>query len=308
MLRRAMGSAPPQGSARRIAVRALKSAAVALAAWLVLSLVTVRALTQRFECEPRAVDTPEGCVLREVETRSADGLRLAAWSLEVPQARGVVLGLHGSGDSRRMWIGMLGHFAEARLCALLPDVRAHGASAGDFNDFGFGARRDVQAWIAWLDEHRPGLPRVVVGTSMGAAATLFAAEETDLGALGYVLDACYRDLDTAQRNRFAGLLPAPLAALATLGLRTVAPLVFDFDVERRTPLAAARALAARGHPPILVTGALGDAWALPQEQRDLAEALGPHTELALVEGAGHFATCARDPAAYAARIAAFFGD
>lgn len=303
-----MASAPPRRVAWRVGAWTLRLSALALAGWLGVSLLAVRALTQRCECAPRAVAPPAGCVLREVETRSRDGLRLAAWSLEVPDARGVVLGLHGSGDSRRMWIEMLQHFADARLSALLPDVRAHGASEGDFNDFGFGARRDVQAWIAWLDEHRPGQPRVVVGTSMGAAATLFAAEETDLGALGYVLDACYRDLDTAQRNRFAGLLPAPLTALATAGLRTVAPLVFEFDVEQRTPLAAARALAARGHPAILVTGALGDAWALPQEQRDLTAALGAGTELVLVEGSGHYATCARDPAGYAARIAALFGD
>lgn len=281
---------------------------LALAGWLALSLLVVRALTQRFERTPRATAAPAGCALRDVETRATDGLRLSAWSLEVPDARGVVLGLHGSGDSRRLWGEMLQPFAARRLNALLPDMRAHGASEGDLNDFGWSARRDVHAWIDWLDVHHPDLPRVVVGTSMGAAATLFAAEEADLGALGYVLDACYRDLDTAQRNRLEQRLPGPLAELAALGMRTVAPLVFDFDVESRTPLAAARALAARGHSPILVTGVLGDPWALPQEQRDLSAALGPDTELVLFEGAGHYATLARDPAGYAERIAALFGD
>lgn len=303
-----MPDVAPTRSGRRIAGWALRFLALGLAGWLGLSLLAVRALTRRWDCAPRAVAAPTGCTLREVETRSADGLRLSAWSLEVPGARGVVLGLHGSGDSRRMWVAMLQHLADARLSALLPDVRAHGASEGELNDFGFGARRDVQAWIAWLDEHRPGVPRVVAGSSMGAAAILFAAEENDLGALGYALDACYRDLDTAQRNRFAGLLPAPMAALAALGQRTVAPLVLEFDVEQRTPLAAARVLGARGHPPILVTGALGDPWAVPQEQRDLAHALGADTQLVLVDGGGHCAICVRDPAGYAARIASFFGD
>ena len=220
----------------------------------------------------------------------------------------MVLGLHGSGDSRRMWIAALAPLAEHGLAALLPDVRAHGASEGRLNDFGWGARRDVHAWLAWLDEHHPGVPRVVVGTSMGAAAALFAAEEADLGALGYVLDACYRDLDTAQRNRLAAHLLPPLDALAALGMRTVAPLYLDFDVDERTPLAAARALGARGHPPVLVTGALGDPWARPEEQRALAEALGPPVELVLVEGGGHYATLSRDPAGYVGRIAALLGE
>lgn len=293
---------------RRLAIWAVRGLVAALLVWLGLSFAVVRALTQRFERAPRPAAAPAGCLLREVETHAADGLRLAAWSLEVPAARGVVLGLHGSGDSRRLWIEMLQPFADLRLCALLPDVRAHGASEGELNDFGWGARRDVQAWIAWLDEHHPELPRVVVGTSMGAAATLFAAQEADLGALGYVLDACYRDLDTAQRNRLEQHLPDPLGRLAALGMRTVAPLILDFDFDERTPLAAARALAVRGHPPILITGALGDPWAVPQEQRDLAAGLGPGTELVLVEGVGHCATLSRDPVAYAARIAALFGD
>jgi alpha-beta hydrolase superfamily lysophospholipase len=276
--------------------------------WLGSSLLVVRALTGRSESAPRAVAVPLGTRLLEVETRASDGLRLRAWSLEVPDARGVVLGLHGSGDSRRLWIAMVEPLAERGLAALLPDLRAHGASEGERNDFGWSARRDVRAWVEWLDLHHPGLPRVVVGHSMGAAATLFAAQEADLGALGYGIDACYRDLETAQRNRLSLYLPDPLDAIAALGMRAVAPLVFDFDVDERTPLAAARALAERGHPPVLVSGALGDAWALPEEQRELAAALGEPVELVLVEGGGHIATLARDPEAYADRIVALLAD
>ncbi|HVS17102.1 MAG TPA: alpha/beta fold hydrolase [Planctomycetota bacterium] len=276
--------------------------------WLGSSLLVVHALTRRSESAPRAVAVPPGCRLLEVETRASDGLRLCAWSLEVPDARGVVLGLHGSGDSRRLWIAMVRPLADRGIAALLPDLRAHGASEGEHNDFGWSARRDVRAWAEWLDVHHPGLPRVVVGHSMGAAATLFAAQEADLGALGYALDACYRDLGTAQRNRLAGHLPGPLDAIAALGMRAVAPLLLDFDVDERTPLAAARALAERGHPPVLVTGALGDPWALPEEQRDLAAALGEPVELVLVEGGGHISTLSRDPEAYAERIARLFAD
>jgi len=294
---------------RRSRLRTVGLGLAALAAgWLGTSLLVVHALTRRTDVVPRALAVPPGCRVRDVEALAPDGLRLSAWSVEVPDARGVVLGLHGSGDSRRSWIGMVEPLARRRIAALLPDARAHGASEGALNDFGWGARADVRAWVDWLAEHHPGLPVVVAGTSMGAAAALFAAEEADLGALGYALDACYSDLDTAQRNRLAPLLPAPLDALAAAGMRTVAPLVLDFDVDARTPLAAARALAARGHPPVLVSGALGDGWATPAEQRLLAAALGQPVELVLVEGQGHLATFWREPEAYAERLAALFGD
>lgn len=281
---------------------------VVLGGWLGTSLLVVHALTRRSEASPRALAVPSGCRVREVETLSADGLRLAAWSVEVPEARGVVLGLHGSGDSRRAWISSVEPLARRRVATLLPDLRAHGASEGELNDFGWSARGDVHAWIEWLRAHHPGLPVVVAGNSMGAAAALFAAEEIDLGALGYALDSCYRDLDTAQRNRLGGHLPAPLDEVAALGMRAVSPLVFDFDVDERTPLAAAQALRERGHPPVLVSGGLGDAWATPDEQRDLSAALGAPVELLLVEGDGHLATFWRDPEAYAERLSAFFGD
>lgn len=276
--------------------------------WLGTSLLVVHALTQRFHREPRAPLVPEGCALREVETRSADGLRLTGWTFEVPEPSGVVLALHGSGDSRRVWATLLEPLAEQHLAALLPDLRAHGTSEGARNDFGWSARRDVLAWTAWLDEHHPDLPRLVVGTSMGAAAALFAAAEADLGADALGLDACYRDLDTAQRHRLQGRLPEPLAWLAALGMRATAPLVFEFDVEASTPLAAAQALAARGHPPVLVTGALGDPWAQPWEQRELAAALGPPTELAFFGGGGHLAGPTRDPWGYVARLVALLED
>lgn len=299
-------------AAPRTVALILKRAALGLAlaalGWLAASALVLGRLTQRFERAPREVAAPPGTLLREVRTQASDGLSLCAWVLEVPRARGAVLALHGSGDSRRVWIELLPHLAAQGLSAVLPDLRAHGVSEGEFNDFGWSARRDVHAWTSWMDEHQADLPRVVIGTSMGAAALLFAAQEGDLGALGYALDACYRDLDTAQRQRLDQHLPPPLAVLAALGLRCVAPLYFEFDVDERTPLAAARALAARGGPRAIVTGASGDAWATPDEQRELAAALGPGAELVLFDGQGHFATSSRDPARYVELVASLFGD
>ncbi len=80
-------------------------------------------------------------------------------------------------------------------------MRAHGDSSGEFNDIGYSARLDVVAAVEFLERRRPARPILIHGTSLGAAAATFAAEELGHRVHGYVLECPYRDLRTAVWNR-----------------------------------------------------------------------------------------------------------
>src|SRR5581483_2526892 len=108
-------------------------------------------------------------------------------------------------------------------------------SGGEVNDFGLGARRDVEAAVGFLERERPGRKIVVVGESLGAAAALFAARRCRGRVGGYLLAAPYGDLETAVWNRCDNRLFPPFREIAYAGLRLWAPAFLPAGVQEIRP-------------------------------------------------------------------------
>ena len=89
----------------------------------------------------------------------------------------------------------------ARLLGAHDLTRAHGDSTGEFDDAGYGARRDVCAAVEFLERRRPGRPVIVDGNSLGSAAAIFAAGELGHRVAAYILECPYQDLKIAVWNR-----------------------------------------------------------------------------------------------------------
>ena len=123
---------------------------------------------------------------------------------------------------------------------LLVSLRAHGDSTGEFNDIGYSARQDVVTAIDFLETRRPAHPIVVHGTSMGAAAAVFASGELANRVHGYVLECPYADLKTAVWNRIENALPPGFDWLIYQGLVVVAPLVVP-ELDRISTVGAIQA-------------------------------------------------------------------
>jgi alpha-beta hydrolase superfamily lysophospholipase len=174
-------------------------------------------------------------------------------------------------------------------------LRAHGDSTGNVNDFGFSARHDVAAAVEFLEQRRPGRPIAVLGTSLGSAAALFAAEKLGGRVRGYILESPYKDLKTAVWNRTDTYLPPVLSGLAYAGLRLVGPVVLP-NLDQIAPCQAIRSIP--GDVPVLIIAGASDTLARPEEARMLFASVVNQGELVFFPGAGHNNLFASDPESY----------
>jgi pimeloyl-ACP methyl ester carboxylesterase len=115
----------------------------------------------------------------------ADGNDLCA-DLLIPQGtvRGVVVLVHGGGQTRHSWGGTARTLAARGWIALAYDQRGHGDSAW-IADAAYGSQhyaRDLVAVARHMAERGDGVP-VMVGASLGGIAGLLAAGELDDRAL-----------------------------------------------------------------------------------------------------------------------------
>jgi pimeloyl-ACP methyl ester carboxylesterase len=207
-----------------------------LVLWLGLSLLVVYVLTRRPHArfaEPAPMVTWGILEAHQLHTR--DGETLGAWFYRGPGNGPAVVILHGHRGCRRDGLAAAAFYAGQGCAVLLVSLRAHGDSTGEVNDIGYSARRDVVAAVEFLERERPGRPVVLNGTSMGAAAAIFAAAELGERVRGYVLESPYRDLHQAVRNRTTHYLPPLLDRVAYAGVALVGPLVLP-EADRIAPI------------------------------------------------------------------------
>jgi pimeloyl-ACP methyl ester carboxylesterase len=268
--------------------------------WLLISLLFVYSLTRRPHA-PFAEPAPTVSwgTFEEHRLRTSDGETLGAWLLHGPADGPSVLILHGNRGCRRDGLLAAEFFAGQGCSVLLVSLRAHGDSTGTVNDFGYSARHDVVAAVEFLEKERPGRRLLVDGTSMGAAAAIFAAGELRERVSGYILESPYRDLHRAVRNRTALYLPPVLDHVAYAGVLLVGPLVLA-DVERISPLNHVEDIPPS--VPVLFLSGTNDERANPDEARELCDRIAGHARLVLFEGAGHGCLIRADPERYRAAV------
>jgi pimeloyl-ACP methyl ester carboxylesterase len=268
-------------AARRLLVA---TAALGVVGWLGSSAFVAWSLTERPR-DPYEEPQPRWLRAESVRLQTRDGEELGAWFHPGAPGKALIVFLHGMGGSRASMALAAQRVALEGNGFLALSLRAFGDSSGEDLDFGWSAKHDVLAAVEYAEHAKPGVPLVVVGQSLGAAAAIFAAPELGRRVDGYVLEAPYRDLGKACRDRLDRDLPAPLAALAFVGLRLWAPCFLATDPDEIRPIDHVARFPA-GLPVLFVAGAF-DTEAPVADVRELAAHCSGAAELAVLDARDH---------------------
>ncbi len=213
---------------------------------------------------------------------TSDGLSLAAWWVEAPEAKATVVLAHGYLMNRSELAPLAYALYRQGISTLSFDFRAHGRSGGRTTTFGLRERRDVRAAIEEARRRAPNRPLFVLGSSMGAAAAAHALAEDRAGVEGLIFDSGFSRLAEASVGwwRFVVgpfltpfLVPASLMGAA---MTRVNP--YRVDV--------AEALRSLGDLPILILHGTKDLL-VPQDQVERNRAACTDVSCVWFEGCDH---------------------
>ena len=259
-----------------------------LLAWFGAGLLASWCLTSPTRRRRAEVAPPEHWERRDevedVRLSTADGEELVGWYL--PGAEPVsLLFLHGWHGTRRYHARVIKRLSNDGFTCLTLTLRGHGGSTGNHIDFGWSSRADVVAGVRFLEERRPDARIIVVGTSLGAAAALFAADDLAGSVDAYVFEAPYATVERAAMHRCRKYLPPLVDRVAYAALRVTAPLFLE------PPIAALRPIDRVGDVPaetevVFISGS-SDERAPTADVRAMIERSGRACRLEVIEGGGH---------------------
>ncbi len=181
-------------------------------------------------------DTPRrfGIPYEDIVFSAQDGLKLSGWFVPPAGRNAILIGTHGLFRNRVELLDRTVPVMRAGYGVLLYDTRSHGSSEKGLISLGYHERNDVLGATSYIHrryQDAAEAPKVILmGVSMGAAATLEAAVETsDYAAL--ILDSPFSDIRNTVARHCWLLLRLPRHPFSSLFLFWFERLA-DFDPDR----------------------------------------------------------------------------
>lgn len=240
---------------------------------------------------------------QDIFIQSRDNLRLRARELRLyPDSHYWLIGVHGYRSNGKRDMGYPGkEFSGMGYNVLIPDLRAHGASAGEIIGMGWLDRLDLLEWINYLVEKDAAANVLLYGGSMGAATVMMTSGEVlPKNVVGLIADSGY----TSVEAEFATILKAAFHLPAF----PIIPMA-DFWSKRLAQYSLAEASAVKqlqkNSLPILFIHGTGDKFVPHQMSYQNMEAAAGEKELLMVEKAPHLSSIIYEPEVYRETIQAF---
>lgn len=110
--------------------------------------------------------------------QSSDGLKLHSYIVnQNNKTNKWAIVVHGYGGNGKLMSDRAKYFYEMGYNLLIPDLRGHGKSEGEYIGMGWKDRLDIISWINFIIKDNSNAEIVLYGTSMGAATVLMASGE-----------------------------------------------------------------------------------------------------------------------------------
>lgn len=261
----------------------------------------------RFERVP-VENTPAdfGIEYVDVEFPSRDGLMLRGWWLEGEEGEPVIVVVHGSEGNRAhptdRNLGIASGLVDHGYNVLMFDMRGHGESEGKHISAGYHEKHDVLGAIDYIRQTGIQTQIGVLGLSMGAAASLMAAAESEEIA-AVVADGGYADIISIFESEFSARSSLPGFFIPIILF--AANKMYDIDFAAIKPEEAVSELSV---PVFIIHGEQDDMVPVAHAYRLREASRHPDSRLWILPEAAHSNAYLMRPAEYTERVIAFFDE
>lgn len=234
---------------------------------------------------------------------SFDGLQLKAHFYSgQPESHRYALLVHGYHDTAARMADHALHFLAKGYHVLMPDLRGHGLSEGNYVGFGYHDHYDILGYIDLIREHDPEAQILLFGISMGAATVMLASGEFLPANVKCIIEDCgYTSAWQQCKHNMKTIyhLPAfPVLTITNLMLK----LKHHYSFKEAAPI---KAVARASVPMLFIHGAQDDFVPFFMQKQLYDACSSPEKELLTVEGAVHANSNEVAPALYWQTVDAF---
>ncbi|MBB5218795.1 hypothetical protein HNP77_001164 [Treponema rectale] len=106
-------------------------------------------------------------------TQSFDGLKLNAYlAKQKDECHNYIITVHGWKSKPKNISSYAEHFYQNKFNVLVPGMRGHGWSDGDFIDMGYFCKYDIKEWCSYITQNDPEARIALWGISMGGTTVM----------------------------------------------------------------------------------------------------------------------------------------
>ena len=233
---------------------------------------------------------------------SFDNLNLQAYKvLNQNDSNKWVITVHGYTSEGINMSSYAKNYYDIGYNVLIPDLRSHGLSEGDYIGMGWDDRLDIIDWINTILEYNPNAEIVLHGVSMGAATvSMVSGEDLPSNVKAIVADCGY----TSVWDEFAYQLD-DLFSLPEFPILNVSSLVAKVRAGYFLGEASTLKQVAKSKTPILFIHGDEDDFVPYYMMEELYNATSSEKEMLTIKNAGHAKASEVDPETYWTTVSNF---